>query len=34
MLEETERGDVWTRHLLNETAAALAEDDDRFTQFK
>jgi len=25
--------DVYTRHLLHETATVLAEDDDRFTRF-
>jgi HEAT repeat protein len=33
VLEVVEGGDVYTRRLLHETAAVLAEDDDRFTRF-
>ena len=32
-LEATDGDSVYTRHLLNETAAVLAEDDDRFERF-
>jgi len=32
-LQATDADSVYTRHLLNETAAVLAEDDDRFERF-
>jgi methionyl-tRNA formyltransferase len=32
-LQETDADSVYTRHLLHETAAVLAEDDDRFERF-
>ena len=32
-LETTDADSVYTRHLLNETAAVLAQDDDRFERF-
>ena len=33
VLEGVEGGDVYTRHLLHETAVVLAKDDDRFSRF-